>query len=83
MKSGQVTYAVRDTVINDVEVREGNIIGIAEGKLLAAGDKVDEITTNLVEKLVDEDSAIITLFYGEDTSEEDAEAFKRFFRRKI
>ena len=76
VKSGQVTYAVRDTVINDVEVKEGNIIGIAEGKLLSAGDKVDEITTDLIEKLVDEDSAIITLFYGEDTSKEDAQAIR-------
>lgn len=83
VKSGQVTYAVRDTVINDVEVREGNIIGIAEGKLLAAGDKVDEITTDLVEKLVDEDSAIITLFYGEDTSEEDAEALRDSLEEKF
>ena len=76
VKSGQVTYAVRDTVINDVEVKEGNIIGIAEGKLLSAGDKVDEITIDLIEKLVDEDSAIITLFYGEDTSKEDAQALR-------
>ena len=76
VKSGQVTYAVRDTVINDVEVKEGNIIGIAEGKLLSAGDKVDEITTDLIEKLVDEDSAIITLYYGEDTSKEDAQALR-------
>ena len=76
VKSGQVTYAVRDTVINDVEVKEGNIIGIAEGKLLSAGDKVYEITTDLIEKLVDEDSAIITLFYGEDTSKEDAQALR-------
>ena len=74
VKSGQVTYAVRDTVINDVEVKEGNIIGIAEGKLLSAGNEVNLITANLIEKLVDEDSAIITLFYGEDTSKEDAEA---------
>ena len=72
VKSGQVTYAVRDTVMNDVEVKEGNIIAIAEGKLQAAGDSVDEITTKLVENLVDEDSAIITLFYGEDVSEEQA-----------
>ena len=76
VKSGQVTYAVRDTVINDVEVKEGNIIGIAEGKLLSAGDKVDEITTDLIEKLVDEDSAIITLFYGEDTYKEDSQALR-------
>ena len=72
VKSGQVTFAVRDTVMNDVEVKEGNIIGIAESKLMDAGESVDEITTSLVEKLVDEDSAIITLFYGEDVTEEDA-----------
>ena len=72
VKSGQVTLAVRDNVMNDVEVKEGNIIGIAESKLMDAGDSVDEITTSLVEKLVDEDSAIITLFYGEDVTEEDA-----------
>ena len=46
VKSGQVTYAVRNTVINDVEVKEGNIIGLGEGKLLSAGDNIDEITTN-------------------------------------
>ncbi|QJA09213.1 DAK2 domain-containing protein [Romboutsia sp. CE17] len=72
VKSGQVTYAVRDTVMNDVEVKEGNIIAIAEGKLQAAGEGVDEITTKLIDNLVDEDSAIITLFYGEDVSEEQA-----------
>nr|WP_317332368.1 DAK2 domain-containing protein [uncultured Romboutsia sp.] len=72
VKSGQVTFAVRDTVMNDVEVKEGNIIGIAESKLMDAGESVDEITTSLVEKLVDEDSAIVTLFYGEDVTEEDA-----------
>lgn len=72
VKSGQVTFAVRDTVMNDVEVKEGNIIGIAESKLMDAGESVDEITTSLVEKLVDEDSAIVTLFYGEDVTEDDA-----------
>lgn len=83
VKSGQVTYAVRDTVINDIEVKEGNIIGLAEGKLLAAGEGVNEITTNLIEKLVDEDSAIITLFYGEDTSKEDAEALASDLEEKF
>lgn len=72
VKSGQVTFAVRDTVMNDVEVKEGNIIGIAESKLMDAGESVDEITTSLVEKLVDEDSAIVTLFYGEDVTEDEA-----------
>ena len=83
VKSGQITYAVRDTVINDVEVNEGNIIGIAEGKLQAAGDSVDEITTKLVENLVDEDSAIITLFYGEDVSEEEANKLRDELEEKF
>ncbi|MBN9646531.1 DAK2 domain-containing protein [Terrisporobacter glycolicus] len=83
VKSGQVTYAVRDTVINDVEVKEGNIIGIAEGKLLSAGNNVDEITTDLIGKLVDEDSAIITLFYGEDTSKEEAEVLRDSLEEKF
>lgn len=83
VKSGQVTYAVRNTVINDVEVKEGNIIGLGEGKLLSAGDDIDDITTKLIESLVDEDSAIITLFYGEDTKKEDAEALQEALEEKF
>ena len=83
VKRGQVTYAVRNTIINDIEVKEGNIIGLGEGKLLSAGDDVDDITTKLVESLVDEDSTIITLFYGEDTKEEDAEALRDALEEKF
>ncbi|MGL6105351.1 DAK2 domain-containing protein [Romboutsia sp.] len=83
VKSGQVTFAVRDTVMNDVDVKEGNIIGIAEGKLLSAGEGVDEITTTLVEKLVDEDTAIITLFYGEEISEESANELRDSLEEKF
>ncbi len=83
VKSGQVTFAVRDTVMNDIEVKEGNIIGIAESKLLAAGDSVDTITSTLIEKLVDEDSAIVTLFYGEDVTEEEANALRDELEEKF
>lgn len=83
VKSGQVTFAVRDTVMNDVDVKEGNIIGIAEGKLMSAGEGVDEITTNLVEKLVDEDTAIVTLFYGEDVTEADANELRDALEEKF
>ena len=83
VKSGQVTFAVRDTVMNDVEVKEGNIIGIAESKLMDAGEGVDTITTSLVEKLVDEDSAIVTLFYGEDVTEEDANKLRDELEEKF
>lgn len=83
VKNGQVTYAVRNTVINDVEVKEGNIIGLGEGKLLSAGDDIDKITTGLIESLVDEDSAIITLFYGEDIKEDKAEALRESLEEKF
>lgn len=83
VKNGQVTYAVRNTVINDVEVKEGNIIGLGEGKLLSAGDDIDKITTGLIESLVDEDSAIITLFYGEDINKDQAEALRESLEEKF
>ncbi|MGL4913793.1 MAG: DAK2 domain-containing protein [Romboutsia sp.] len=83
VKSGQVTFAVRDTVMNDVEVKEGNVIGISEGKLSGAGDSVNTVTSEVVEKLVDEDSAIITLFYGEDVSEEDANSLRDELEEKF
>lgn len=83
VKSGQVTFAVRDTVMNGIEIREGNIIGIAEKELIAAGDEVDEVTKKLVEKLVDEDSAIMTLFYGEDVTEEQAEELRGELEEKF
>ena len=82
VKSGQVTYAVRDTVMNDIEVKEGNFIGIGESKLLSAGENKEEITLKLIESLVDEDSAIITLFYGEDVTEEEANSFKEILEEK-
>ncbi|EPZ60177.1 dihydroxyacetone kinase family protein [[Clostridium] sordellii ATCC 9714] len=82
VKSGQVTYAVRDTVMNDIEVKEGNFIGIGESKLLSAGESKEEITLKLIESLVDEDSAIITLFYGEDVTEEEANSFKEILEEK-
>ncbi|MGL5757174.1 MAG: DAK2 domain-containing protein [Paraclostridium sp.] len=82
VKSGQVTYAVRDTIMNDIDVKEGNFIGIGEGKLLSAGESKEEITLGLIEKLVDEDSAIITLFYGEDVNEDEANEFKNMLEEK-
>ena len=76
VKSGQVTFAVRDTVMNGIEIKEGNIIGIAEKEMAAAGDEVEDVTNKLIESMVDEDTAIITLFYGEDVTEEQAEALR-------
>ena len=72
VKTGQITYAVRDTVINDVDVQKGNYIGIADGVLSISNTDIVETTLKTVDALCNEDSAIITLYYGEDITEEQA-----------
>ncbi len=73
VKSGQVTYAIRDTSIDGREIKQGNIMGLDEKTILAVGDDIKATTIELVQKLVDEESELISLYYGEETSEEDAE----------
>ena len=73
VKSGQITYAVRDTVIDDKTIKEGDIMGLGDDGLLAVGENIEDTTLETIAALVDEDSEIISLYYGEDVSEEDAE----------
>lgn len=75
VKTGQVTYAVRDTHIDDKEVHEGDIMGIGDSGILAVGKDLEETTKELIANLVDEDSELISIYYGEEVSEEDAEKF--------
>ena len=75
VKTGQVTYAVRDTHIDDKEIHEGDIMGIGDSGILAVGKDLEEITKELIANLVDEDSELISIYYGEEVSEEDAEKF--------
>lgn len=70
VKTGQVTYAVRDTVINDIEIKQGNIMGIGDHDILAVGTVVEETARQMLDKLVDEDSELISIYYGEDVDEE-------------
>ncbi|HPU62803.1 MAG TPA: DAK2 domain-containing protein [Mobilitalea sp.] len=72
VKSGQVTYAIRDTVIDGKEIKQGNIMGLGDKTILAVSDDVKTTTIELVKNLVDEDSELISLYYGEDVTEEDA-----------
>lgn len=74
VKTGQVTYAVRDTHIDDKEIKEGNIMGIGDHSILAVGEDVAETTMAMFAELIDEDSELISVYYGEDVKEEDAEA---------
>ena len=75
VKTGQVTYAVRDTHIDDKEIHEGDILGIGDSGILAVGKDLEETTKELIANLVDEDSELISIYYGEEVSEEDAEKF--------
>ncbi|WP_289301841.1 DAK2 domain-containing protein [Sporofaciens musculi] len=75
VKSGQVTYAVRDTHIDDKEIHESDIMGIGDAGILAVGRSVEETTKDLLSQLVDEDSELISLYYGEEVKEEDAQRF--------
>jgi hypothetical protein len=76
VKTGQITHAVRDTVINDIEIKEGNYIGIAEKEIAFANTNLTETTVSTVLKLVNEDSFMISLFYGEDVTEDEAMQMK-------
>jgi len=72
VKSGQVTYAVRDTIIDDKEIKENDIMGLGDKGILAVGQDINETTKDLLRTLIDEDSAIVSIYYGADITEEDA-----------
>ena len=74
VKTGQVTYAVRDTHIDEKEISEGDIMGIGDHEILSVGKEIQDVTMDMISKLTDEDSELISVYYGEDISEETAEA---------
>ena len=76
VKTGQVTYAVRDTVIDDREIRKGDFMGIGDKGMLAVGASMEDVARETVANMVDEDSELISIYYGSDVSEEDAEHFR-------
>lgn len=75
VKTGQVTYAVRDTRIDEKEIHEGDIMGIGDAGILSVGTSIDGTTKDMLAHLVDEDSELISIYYGEDVSDEEAETF--------
>lgn len=74
VKTGQVTYAVRDSSFDGKEIHNGDIMGLAEGKIKVVGSAVDQVTLDLLAEMADDDSEILTLYYGSDVTAEDAEA---------
>ena len=74
VKTGQVTYAVRDTVIDDKEIKQDDYMGIGDKTILSVGRELDQVTLEMAESMIDEESAIVSIYYGEEVSEEAAEA---------
>ncbi|MDY5023329.1 MAG: DAK2 domain-containing protein [Blautia sp.] len=73
VKTGQITYAVRDTRIDDKEIHEGDIMGLGDSGLLAVGSERSQIAVETVKAMVDEDSEIVSVYYGADVTEEEAQ----------
>lgn len=82
VSSGQITYAVRDTNMEGIEIKEGNFIGIANGKVSSAKETIEEVMLETLNALVNEDSAIITLFYGKEILEEEASELSKKISEK-
>ena len=74
VRSGEVTYAVRNTSVEGREIREGDIMGIGDSGILAVGPILNETTLEMLKKMTAEDSELITVYRGEDVEEADAEA---------
>ena len=74
VKTGQVTYAVRDTSMDGKEIKQNDIMGIGDKTILSVGKDIESTTIDMLSQLIDDDSELISVYYGEDVTEEDAEA---------
>ena len=73
VKTGQVTYAVRDTVIDDKTIRQNDFMGIGDAGILSVGTNMPQVTADMIADMIDEDTELISIYYGADVKEEDAE----------
>ncbi len=82
VKTGQVTYAVRDTEIDGKTIKQDDFMGIGDKSILSVGIDLKKTTLDMVDQLVDEDSAIVSIYYGSDSSEEAAEEIASLIQEK-
>ena len=78
VKTGQVTYAVRETNIDGHEIRQGDIMGIGDKSILSVGSDLAETTKDMISKLVDDDSELISIYYGAEATEAEAEDIAQY-----
>ena len=76
VKTGEITYAVRDTNIDDHDIRKGDFMGIGDKKILSVGTDMDQVVIEMITAMVDDSSELISLYYGADVSDGDAGALK-------
>ena len=76
VSTGQVTYAVRDTVIDDKEIKKDDFMGIGDSGILSVGTDMLAVAADTIAQMVTEDSELISIYYGSDVNEADAEAFR-------
>ncbi len=74
IKSGEVTYAVRDTMIDDKQIKSGDYMGIGDGKILSVGAKLENVVLDMIDNMVDESTELISIYYGEDIDESKAQS---------
>ena len=74
VRTGTVTYAVRDSELDNLHIHEGDIIGLYNGQIHTVGSNVHDVTRDLMREIVTEDDELITVYYGKDTAEADAKA---------
>ena len=75
VKTGSVTYAVRDTEMDGIQIKEGNMLGLIEGKIKKVGSSYVDVAEEVLSEMVDDESELITILYGSDVSEEEANEF--------
>lgn len=76
VKTGQVTYAVRDTMIDDKEIKQGDYMGLGDAGILSVGSDVSDVTFDMVKEMMNDDLELISVYYGEEITEDMAEALK-------
>ena len=82
VKTGEVTFSVRDTSIEGKSILKGDIMGITDNGIAAVGPEIFDVAVRMVDAMVDEDSGLVTIYYGEDTNEEDAEKLEQTLAEK-
>lgn len=78
VKTGLITFAVRNSTYDDINIEEGNILGLVEGKISCVAETVPEVFKELLNNMVDDDSSLVSIYYGKDTKEQDAESLAAY-----